>query len=438
MKKLLLASLAFFAATTVVAQNVTIDFKTATPVKYETNQEFPVVQTISNVEVSFLNKNAYIFTDTYGNYKDKDGNPVNTNVLFLNKNTPKGEISFKTPIECTKIIFQSTMGGSTSANAKVSVYADGTQVGSAISMSNPKGSKYTVELGKKPAGTVIKFAASGSSNPQIETIEIVAPTTTPTLTTELEKIDFAMPLKANCTKTMKVMADNIEGNITASCPDANVAITPASFTAEEGLKGVEIKYTGNDADEVTTKITFAAGEIKAEVALNALIISCEGTEADPLSIKDVFTLNNLYTGKACVKGTIAKGNAGFAEDGMATIVNADDETKWINSNIVLTEGEKNIAVALPTGDARTKLNIKDNSGNVGKTVIVKGTLEPYYGAPGVKNTEYVSGLSGVENVGVDAEQGVVEYFNLQGMRVENPTKGLYIRREGSKATKVVL
>ena len=397
MKKLLLASLAFFAATTVVAQNVTIDFKTATPVKYETNQEFPVVQKISNVDVSFLNKNAYIFTDTYGNYKDKDGNPVNTNVLFLNKNTPKGEISFKTPIECTKIIFQSTMGGSTSANAKVSVYADGTQVGSAISMSNPKGSKYTVELGKKPAGTVIKFAASGSSNPQIETIEIVAPTTTPTLTTVLEKIDFAMPLKANCTKTMKVMADNIEGNITASCPDANVAITPASFTAEEGLKGVEIKYTGNDADEVTTKITFAAGEIKAEVALNALIISCEGTEADPLSIKDVFTLNNLYTGKACVKGTIAKGNAGFAEDGMATIVNADDETKWINSNIVLTEG-----------------------------------------APGVKNTEYVSGLSGVENVGVDAEQGVVEYFNLQGMRVENPTKGLYIRREGSKATKVIL
>ena len=105
---------------------------------------------------------------------------------------------------------------------------------------------------------------------------------------------------------------------------------------------------------------------------------------------------------------------------------------------MLTEGEKNIAVALPTGDARTKLNIKDNSGNVGKTVIVKGTLEPYYGAPGVKNTEYVSGLSGVENVGVDAEQGVVEYFNLQGMRVENPTKGLYIRREGSKATKVIL
>ena len=78
MKKLLLASLAFFAATTVVAQNVTIDFKTATPVKYETNQEFPVVQKISNVDVSFLNKNAYIFTDTYGNYKDKDGNPVNT------------------------------------------------------------------------------------------------------------------------------------------------------------------------------------------------------------------------------------------------------------------------------------------------------------------------------------------------------------------------
>ena len=88
--------------------------------------------------------------------------------------------------------------------------------------------------------------------------------------------------------------------------------------------------------------------------------------------------------------------------------------------------------------ARTKLNIVDNEGNIGKTVVVKGTLEPYFGAPGVKNTEYVSGLSGVENVGVDAEQGVVKYYNLQGVEVANPESGLYIRVQGDKATKVIL
>lgn len=34
--------------------------------------------------------------------------------------------------------------------------------------------------------------------------------------------------------------------------------------------------------------------------------------------------------------------------------------------------------------------------------------------------------------------GPVEYYNLQGVRVMNPSKGLYIKKQGDKATKVVL
>jgi len=43
----------------------------------------------------------------------------------------------------------------------------------------------------------------------------------------------------------------------------------------------------------------------------------------------------------------------------------------------------------------------------------------------------------VAEIAVD-ENAPVEYFNLQGMRVENPANGLYIKRQGSKVTKVVL
>lgn len=39
------------------------------------------------------------------------------------------------------------------------------------------------------------------------------------------------------------------------------------------------------------------------------------------------------------------------------------------------------------------------------------------------------------NVDADAP---VEYYNLQGMRVENPAGGIFIRRQGSRATKVVI
>lgn len=37
----------------------------------------------------------------------------------------------------------------------------------------------------------------------------------------------------------------------------------------------------------------------------------------------------------------------------------------------------------------------------------------------------------------DADAPVV-YYNLQGMRVDNPTSGLYIRRQGKSAAKVWL
>lgn len=46
--------------------------------------------------------------------------------------------------------------------------------------------------------------------------------------------------------------------------------------------------------------------------------------------------------------------------------------------------------------------------------------------------------TGVENVTVEDTDGAVEYYNLNGVRVENPAAGLYIRRQGNKVTKVLV
>ena len=47
--------------------------------------------------------------------------------------------------------------------------------------------------------------------------------------------------------------------------------------------------------------------------------------------------------------------------------------------------------------------------------------------------------SAVEDVKVNAtSEGNAEYYNLQGIRVDNPQSGIYIRRIGSKATKVLV
>lgn len=52
---------------------------------------------------------------------------------------------------------------------------------------------------------------------------------------------------------------------------------------------------------------------------------------------------------------------------------------------------------------------------------------------------YIPGdTSAIGNVGVNEENAPVEYFNLQGIRVDNPENGLFIRRQGNKVSKVII
>lgn len=44
----------------------------------------------------------------------------------------------------------------------------------------------------------------------------------------------------------------------------------------------------------------------------------------------------------------------------------------------------------------------------------------------------------IVGIGADSNDAPVEYFNLNGLRVENPSNGIFIRRQGDKVTKVAL
>ena len=46
--------------------------------------------------------------------------------------------------------------------------------------------------------------------------------------------------------------------------------------------------------------------------------------------------------------------------------------------------------------------------------------------------------TGVNDIEVEDASAAVEYFNMQGIRVANPENGMFIKRQGTKATKVVL
>ncbi len=44
----------------------------------------------------------------------------------------------------------------------------------------------------------------------------------------------------------------------------------------------------------------------------------------------------------------------------------------------------------------------------------------------------------IEGIGADDANAPVEYFNIQGVRVDNPANGLFIRRQGNTVTKVII
>jgi hypothetical protein len=58
---------------------------------------------------------------------------------------------------------------------------------------------------------------------------------------------------------------------------------------------------------------------------------------------------------------------------------------------------------------------------------------------GISFEGYVKGITDeVRNIQVEEVEGAPVYYNLQGQRVANPTRGIYIRVAGNRATKVML
>lgn len=97
------------------------------------------------------------------------------------------------------------------------------------------------------------------------------------------------------------------------------------------------------------------------------------------------------SGNAWVKGYIVGSSAGktAAEMTNATGAAAATSNIFIAAKADETDYSKCVPIQLPIGEIRTALNINANPGNLGKVVAVKGSLEKYFGQPGVKTvTEF--------------------------------------------------
>lgn len=109
-----------------------------------------------------------------------------------------------------------------------------------------------------------------------------------------------------------------------------------------------------------------------------------------------------------------------------------------------------IKVTLPTVIDETQINTfaAEETIPVG-AVIVNGCEDPskfeltnagykLVGENGNLVLAKVGDTTAIDEIGVDGVDAPVEYYNIQGIRVENPEHGLYIKRQGNKVSKVIL
>jgi hypothetical protein len=131
--------------------------------------------------------------------------------------------------------------------------------------------------------------------------------------------------------------------------------------------------------------------------------------------------------------------------GEFTITEADEDARLanINGNILIDTADGEVEL---TNDNAYTFGVNNKnvlafySSEAGVTV---PQYSAYFVLDGAKSASVLSlsfdddpEVSGIEDV--NAEDAEVEYYNLQGVKVENPEKGIYIMKQGGKTSKVVL
>lgn len=74
--------------------------------------------------------------------------------------------------------------------------------------------------------------------------------------------------------------------------------------------------------------------------------------------------------------------------------------------------------------------------NTATLIVPEGSIEAYRKAEGWKNFNNIQQAAGVES-GIITDEAEVKYYNLQGVEIEQPQKGIFIKVQGGKITKVV-
>lgn len=167
----------------------------------------------------------------------------------------------------------------------------------------------------------------------------------------------------------------------------------------------------------------------------------DGTEANPLTVADVLTLNNTKTGNYFVKGVIvgqvAGGATGMSET-TAEFAAPFTDKDGTNTNILIADAAgaafaEVIPVQLPAGHLREALNLIAHAENLGKEVVIYGSLEKYFGKPGVKTITraFIDGKEIVLEIGDEPTATPATIAEFIAAPVNSTAEGTYYELTGT-------
>ncbi|GEM_PF-743456 len=191
----------------------------------------------------------------------------------------------------------------------------------------------------------------------------------------------ATPQNATWTELNPTLAPVTASNYSAWTPSGDV-----DLSAYSGNVYIAFRYTGSEPSKAATwnidNVKFNSDGSTPGPGPGV----GSGTQADPYTVADAIA-NNSGSDK-WVTGYMVGSIDG------KTVADASFTTPFTGAtNVIIapTAGETDITkcliVQLPPGKVRTDLNLKDNASNHKKTVKIRGSLEAYFGKPGLKSTD---------------------------------------------------
>lgn len=218
---------------------------------------------------------------------------------------------------------------------------------------------------------------------------------TPSVSVDDEVVFPSVSVGETSTATLKVTGANLTSDLTVSVAGEGFSCDQTTISKDAAANAeLNLKFVSQAEGSFIGTLTIAGGGIATEkvVTLRATCanLTGEGTKENPYTVEDVMVLNNPET-KAWVKGYIVGSVNGMnMSDAVFGIENASNTNLLIAASVDETDVAKCVPVQLPSGTIRNNLSLQTNPENLGKELLINGSLVAYFGVPGLKEpSEYV-------------------------------------------------